>query len=226
MKGLAKHTDDLFVTLSGLKCISDYMLIGGSALSLQINKRKSEDLDFCIWTKNIKKDKPEVDWPSIEKELGVVGKITSRNILGFDQVNFIISKVRITFMTKQNNLSPVKSPVKIINNVKAADIPAIGAMKIELILRRNEFRDYYDIYCILREGVSLRELVNKASGYSNRLLKIRDALSFLSDGSNYRKDRSFHLLEPFYDIDNRGIEEFIRSTIKKEYGSHTGKLVI
>lgn len=223
MKGLTKETNDLFVNLSGLKCISDYTLIGGSALSLQINKRKSEDLDFCLWTKNLRKDKPEVDWPSIEKELGTVGKITSRNILGFDQVNFIINKVRVTFMTKQNNLSPVKNHVKIINNVKAADIPSIGAMKIELILRRSEFRDYYDIYCILREGVSLRELVNKASEYSNRLLKVRDSLSFLSDGSNYRKDKSFNLLEPFYDIENRGIEEFIRSTIKKEYGSHTVK---
>ena len=223
MKGLAKYTNDLFVPLSGLKCISDYILIGGSALSLQINKRKSEDLDFCRWTKDMKKDKPEVDWPSIERELTTIGKVTSRNILGFDQVNFVINKVRVTFMTKQKNLSPVKNPVKILNNVRAADITAIGAMKIELILRRSEFRDYYDIYCILRERVSLRDLVNKASVYSNRLLKVRDALSFLSDGSNYRKDKSFNLLEPFYEIDNRGIEEFIRSSIKLEYSSHTVK---
>jgi len=218
MNGLAKNTDDLFGPLSGLMSVSKYTLIGGSALSLQINKRKSEDLDFCIWTKNRKKEKPEVDWPSIERELIKIGKVTSRNILGFDQVNFVINKVRITFMTKQNNLSPVKNPVKILNNITAADISAIGAMKIELILRRSEFRDYYDIYCILKEGVSLREIVDKASEYSNRLLKVRDALSFLSDGKNYRKDKSFNLLEPFYDIDNRGIEEFMRSVIKKEYG--------
>jgi len=90
-------------------------------------------------------------------------------------------------------------------------------MKIELILCRSEFRDYYDIYSILREGGSLRELVNRASEYSNRLLKVRDALSFLSDGINYRKDKSFNLLAPFYDLDNKGIEEFMRATIKKEY---------
>lgn len=220
MNGLAKNTDLLFTPLSALTSVSEYTLIGGSALSIQINKRKSEDLDFCIWTKNRKKDKPEVNWPSIERELSSIGKVTSRDILGFDQVNFVINKVRITFMAKQNNLSPVKNTVKILNNVKAADIPAIGAMKIELILRRREFRDYYDIYCILKEGVSLREIVDKASEYSNRLLKVRDALSFLSDGKNYRKDKSFNLLEPFYDIDNRGIEEFMRSVIKKEFSCH------
>jgi predicted nucleotidyltransferase component of viral defense system len=218
MNGLTKNTDDLFEPLSGLKCVNEYTLIGGSALSIQINKRKSEDLDFCMWTKDAKKDKPEVNWPLIEKELGTIGKITSRNILGFEQVNFIVSKVRVTFMTKQKNLNPVKNPVIVLNNVKAADIIAIGVMKIELILRRSEFRDYYDIYSILREGVTLRALINEASEYSNRLLKVRDALSFLADGSNYRKDKSFNLLEPFYDIDNRGIEEYIRDIIKKEFG--------
>jgi len=220
MNGLATNTDLLFAPLSALTTVSEYTLIGGSALSVQINKRKSEDLDFCIWTKNRKKDKPEVDWPSIERELSTIGKVTSRNILGFDHVNFVINKVRVTFMTKQNNLSPVKNPVKILNNIRAADISAIGAMKIEMILRRSEFRDYYDIYCILREGISLKEIVNMASEYSNRLLKVRDALSFLSEGKNYRKDKSFNLLEPFYDIDNNGIEEYMRSVIKKEFSFH------
>jgi len=45
----------------------------------------------------------------------------------------------------------------------------------------------------------------------------RPVAIILADGSNYRKDKSFNLLEPFYDIDNRGIEEFIRTLIKKEF---------
>jgi len=43
MNGLAKNTDDLFGPLSGLMSVSEYTLIGGSALSIQINKRKSEE---------------------------------------------------------------------------------------------------------------------------------------------------------------------------------------
>ncbi|MBN1107686.1 MAG: nucleotidyl transferase AbiEii/AbiGii toxin family protein [Bacteroidales bacterium] len=218
MTGLAKKTAEIIEPLSRLYCLAGYTLTGGTALSLQINKRKSEDLDFCIWTTNLKKEKPEVAWPLIEKELSTIGKVTTRDILGFDQVNFIVNGVKLTFMTKQNNLSPVKTPVKIVNNIKAADIQAIGAMKIELILRRSEFRDYYDIYSILMEGLSLKDLVERASVYSNRLLKVRNALSFLADGSNYRKDKSFNLLEPYYDIDNKGIEEYMRAVIKKEFG--------
>ena len=90
-------------------------------------------------------------------------------------------------------------------------------MKIELILRRSEFKDYYDIYSILQEGISLKELVLAASKYSNHLLKTRDALSFLSNGINFRIDKSFTLLDPFYDIDHKGIEEYIKSAIRKEF---------
>ena len=90
-------------------------------------------------------------------------------------------------------------------------------MKIELVLRRSEFKDYYDLYCILREGRSLKELIAAASRYSNHRLKTRDAISFLFNGDNYRKGRDFQLLEHVYDIDHMGIEEYIRSVIKSEF---------
>lgn len=217
MQGLTKDTAKIFRAISLLSCLKGYILIGGSALSLQINKRKSEDLDFCVWTKKLKKEKPAVDWPAIENELETAGRIESRDILGFDQVNFIVGGVRITFVAKLENLSPVNKPVSILNNIYAADIRAIGAMKIELILRRSEFRDYYDIYSILKEGVALKDIVSGAVKYSNHRLKTRDALAFMSNGSNFRPDKGFTLLEPVYDIDHKGIEEYIKSLIRKEY---------
>jgi hypothetical protein len=217
MQGLAEKTEKLFEGISKLSSLKGYTLIGGTALSLQINKRLSEDLDFCKWSVNLKKDKPTVDWPKIEKELATVGTIDSRDVLGFDQVNFVVSGVKVSFITKQDNLSPVKHPVKILQNIIAADIDALGAMKVEVILRRSEFRDYYDIYSILKEGRLLKELVTGASKYSNHLLKSRDALIFLSDGRKFRMNSTFHLLKPFYKIDNLGIEDYIKDAIKKEY---------
>lgn len=218
MKGLTKHTAGIFSPISSLPCIKGYLLVGGTALSLQINNRNSEDLDFCKWSTNIQRDKPRVDWPAIEKELERIGVISSRNVLGFDQVNFVVDGVRLSFLTRQTNLSPVSAPVVILNNISAADLKAIAAMKIELMLRRSEFRDYYDIYSLLMEGESLKDMVEAASAYSNYRLKTRDALNFLSNGNNYKKDKSFDLLEPFYDIDHKGIEEYIRSVVLEEYG--------
>ncbi len=217
MKGLTKSTEKIFEAVSLLNCIIDYTLIGGSAISVQIGKRLSEDLDFCKWSTNIRKDKPTVDWPQIKKELETIGKIEKLDILGFDQVNFVVKGVKISFLTKQENLSPVNTLVPILNNIKAADPDSLGSMKVELILRRSNFRDYYDIFSLLKEGYSLKSMIEGAVKYSNHTLKTRDALSFLANGSNYKKGKDFDLLNPVYEITNKAIEGLIRSIIKKEY---------
>jgi predicted nucleotidyltransferase component of viral defense system len=217
MQGLTENANKIFEAISKLNCIKGYTLIGGTALSMQINKRLSEDLDFCKWATNLKTDKPIVDWPTVESELKTVGNIDSRDILGFDQVNFIINGVKISFLAKQENLSPVKNMFPILNNIKAADLDSLGVMKVEVMLRRSEWRDYYDIYSLLKEGISLKAMISGATIYSNHRLKSRDALNFLSNSNNYRKGKDFHLLKPTYNIDSKAIEEFIKSIIKKEY---------
>ena len=217
MQGLAIKTNKIFEALSKLSCIKDYTLIGGTAISLQIGKRLSEDLDFCKWSNNLKTDKPTVDWPVIEKELQTIGNIDSRDILGFDQINFIVSGVKISFLTKQENLSPVNNKVSILNNIKAADLDSLGVMKVEVMLRRSVWRDYYDIFSLLMEGKSLKSMVDGARIYSNRRLKTRDVLNFLSNGNNYKKEKDFDLLNPGYDIDNNAIENLIKATILKEF---------
>ena len=217
MQGLTDNTNKIVESVSGLNCIKGYTLIGGTALSMQIGKRLSEDLDFCKWSTNLKNDKPTVDWPQIEKELKSIGEVTSRDVLGFDQVNFIFSGVKLSFLTKMENLSPVKNVVPILNNIKAADLDSLGVMKVEVMLRRSEWRDYYDIYSLLKEGKSLKAMIDGAGKYSNHNLKTRDALNFLSNGNNYKKEDFFNLLKPVYDIDSKGIEDLIKSVIKKEY---------
>ena len=217
MQGIAVNTNKIFEAISKLDCIKDYFLIGGTALSLQIAKRLSEDLDFCKWSTNLKRDKPTVDWPAIEQELKTVGIIESKDILGFDQVNFIVSGVKISFFTKQDNLSPVRNIVPILNNIKAADLGSLAVMKVEVMLRRSEWRDYYDIYSLLKEGISIKAMVSGAGSYSNHRLKTRDMLNFLSNGNNYKKDKDFNLLEPVYDVDSKAIEELVKTEIMKEY---------
>jgi predicted nucleotidyltransferase component of viral defense system len=217
MQGLTEKTSRIFEAISKLESIKEYILIGGTALSLQIAKRLSEDLDFCRWSVNLKSDKPTVDWTTIERELITVGNIDSKDILGFDQINFIVNGVKISFLTKQKNLSPVKNIVPILNNIKAADLDSLAVMKVELMLRRSEWRDYYDIYSLLKEGLSLKTMVSEAGNYSNHTLKTRDMLNFLSNGNNYKKDRDFHLLKPVYDVDSKTIEELVKTEIKKEY---------
>lgn len=68
MKGLAPHTQQIFEAVSELDSIKSYLLVGGTALTLQINTRQSEDLDFMRW-RTSKTEKMEVAWFQIEMHI-------------------------------------------------------------------------------------------------------------------------------------------------------------
>lgn len=79
MKGLAPHTLQVFEAVSKLDCIKSYLLVGGTALSLQMGTRQSEDLDFMKW-RTSKTEKMEVAWYQIVKQqLYIRSKSTKSN---------------------------------------------------------------------------------------------------------------------------------------------------
>lgn len=49
MTGLAPHTGLIFDAVTKMDSIKNYVLVGGTALSMQIDNRQSEDLDFMCW---------------------------------------------------------------------------------------------------------------------------------------------------------------------------------
>ncbi|MFO7658583.1 MAG: nucleotidyl transferase AbiEii/AbiGii toxin family protein [Bacteroidales bacterium] len=216
MKGLSDKVAAIIDHVSKLECIKEYVLIGGTAISLQLATRISEDLDFCKWSKN-KNDKPKVNWPAIEKELSAIGIIQKIDVLDFNQVNFLFNDVKISFYANQIYQTPVNNLVQVLNNLYVADIESLGAMKIELMLRRSNFRDYYDIYSILKEGILLKEMINNARKYSNYRLSEKNILQFISNGNNYIRDKNFIHLNPKYSINEKEIEEYIKAVIISEY---------
>lgn len=211
MKGLAPHTQQVFEAVSRLDCIRPYLLVGGTALSLQLETRQSEDLDFMKW-RTSKAEKMEVAWFQIEKELATIGEIQHRDILDIDHVEFLISGVKFSFYANPK-YSPVECPVHYLNHLQLADVKAIGAMKLEVLLRRSNFRDYYDIYSILKSGVSIGELVPLALSYSGHRLKTKNLFAMLTNGSRFTRDAHFEQLSPIYPVTVQEIEDYIKSAI-------------
>lgn len=217
MKGLAAHTEKIFENISKLDCIKDYTLIGGTALALQSDMRLSEDLDFCKWTTSPGKDKPTVDWTTIEKELNKkIGKVTKTDVLGFDQVNFIVEGVKLSFYANQKHKTPIIKTFKILNNIIVPDLETIGAMKLEVMQRRSKFRDYYDIHTILEEGISLSKIIDRAVEYSGNSIKSKNICSFISNGDNFKNDPEFKLLEPKKDITSDDIASEVVEKLQQE----------
>lgn len=212
MKGLAPHTSQIFEAVTSLECIKPYLLVGGTALSLQIGTRQSEDLDFMKW-RTTKNEKPEVDWYGIEKELATIGEVQSRNLLDIDHVEFVVEGVKFSFYSSPK-FTPVSTPVHWMNNLNLADIRSIGAMKMEVMMRRSNFRDYYDIYSILQAGIPIQEIVTLALTYSGHRLKTKNLLAMLTNGTRFMRDAHFDQLMPMYQLTAVEIEDYIREKLK------------
>jgi len=212
-QGLTTNIEAIIEQVAQLECIKPYILCGGTALAIQIGHRKSEDLDFMMWRIS-KTEKPEVNWNAIERELKEkIGEIENFNMLGFDQVEFVVRGVKFSFFVS-DNLSPVTAPTEYLGNIRLADIESIMAMKMEVMLRRMKFRDYYDIYCMLQEGYSIHNGIEKALNLSRHRLSSKNIIAMLL-GGQFVPDNNFATLEPKYDVTKEQIREYIMQKLKE-----------
>ena len=212
-QGLITNIEAIIEQVAQLECIKPYILCGGTALAIQIGHRKSEDLDFMMWRIS-KTEKPEVNWNAIERELKEkIGEIENFNMLGFDQVEFVVRGVKFSFFVS-DNLSPVTAPTEYLGNIRLADIESIMAMKMEVMLRRMKFRDYYDIYCMLQEGYSIHNGIEKALNLSRHRLSSKNIIAMLL-GGRFIPDNNFATLEPKYDVTKEQIREYIMQKLKE-----------
>lgn len=212
MNGLTPQTSAIFESVSKLECIKPYLLVGGTALSLQINARLSEDLDFMSW-RTTKNEKREVDWPRISKELATIGIVEHFDILDIDHVEYVVNGVKISFYANPHK-SPVVKEIPYLNNIRLADPISIGAMKMEFLLRRSKFRDYYDLYALIDAGYDLQEMIDLALRYSEHRLKSKNLLAIISRSERFVPDLEFAVLKPKYDVTPLDIENKIISTLR------------
>lgn len=211
-QGLTVKVEAIIDKVAELECIKPYLLCGGTALAMQIGHRMSEDLDFMMWRIS-KTEKPEVNWNAIERELvAKVGDIESFNMLGFDQVEFVVKGVKLSFFVS-DNLSPVTEPIEYMGNIRLADIESIMVMKLEVMLRRMKFRDYYDIFCILREGHSIHRGIERSLKYSRHRLSTKNIIAMLL-GGQFIADDNFATLRPKYSVTKEEIREYILRKLK------------
>ena len=216
MKGLSKQTAPVFDFIKDLNILENYLLIGGTALSIQINHRLSEDLDFCKWQDNQSISSKEVNWPGIESALKDLGEVKT-DILDLYHADFLVNGVKISFYSNgMANSREISSNLK-FDKVRPADLLSLGVMKLEVMSRRNIFRDYYDVYAILREGIALKKIVELCGRYSKHRMRTRMILAILADSSRFKYERAFKLLEPRYSVNSKDIGEFMQERIRDEF---------
>ena len=134
------------------------------------------------------------------------------DILDHNHVEFIVAGVKFSFYARESK-SPVNHTVPFLNHIVLADMEAIAAMKMEVMLRRSKFRDYYDLYCIFQQQPDVMKFVRAAGEYSNHTLKSKNILAMLTDHRRFGEDQNFAQLEPLYSISAQEIETYIKNLL-------------
>lgn len=161
----------------------EYYLAGGTAIALTIGHRRSIDYDLFTHG-DVKRNSIKY---IIEKNNYVADEIIYEDI---DQIHLLINSVKITFFNFPHNLSNFTDFNGIIKIPQLIDL---SAMKAYAIGGRANWKDYVDLYFLMKEYFSVKEIAKRAKelfgGFFNEKL-FREQLCYFQD-MNYSEPIEF-----------------------------------
>lgn len=107
-----------------------------------------------------------------------------------DQVHFIVNEVKLTFF---HFPYPIPHNIRLENIISLPNLKTLAAMKAFALDRRAKWKDYVDLYFILKSHFSISEISKEATSYFGGLFSeklFRQQLAFHSD-INYSESVEF-----------------------------------
>jgi hypothetical protein len=150
-----------------------FYLVGGTAIALYFGHRYS--IDFEMFTP-AKLNKGRIKQNIL--------KIPYRQQLIFedvDQLHLHVNEVKLTFF---NYPYPVAHPVRYDNVFSMPSLISLAAMKAFALGRRAKWKDYVDIYFLLRDSLSIKDIAAEAETIFGLLFSeklFREQLTFHAD---------------------------------------------
>jgi len=212
--GLKAETIPVFETVSKMDMVKGLYLCGGTAQSLQMMHRKSEDLDFELL--GTRKERPLLDFSAISNAITDVYPDCRKEFLGRNQLQiFVNGNVKLSFFRPENAV-PELGKGFVYNNIVTPSLQELLGMKLFTIAVRSAFRDYYDIYALLKAGYDLEEGVAYAGKFSRHNIHSKTIYGILLNDNYFRKPTDFSLLEPKYDVSTVDIADYIKQFISEK----------
>lgn len=130
----------------------EFYLAGGTAIALYIGHRRSIDFDL------FKSNKLHTSKIITKIKSHNIQFIITRNVS--EQLNMIISDVKFTFFEYPH---PIDSKIKFENYIKLPTLLDLAAMKAFALGRRSKWKDYVDLYFIIKNYYSIKEISERAT---------------------------------------------------------------
>jgi len=169
---LTKEQKDL---LPLIKLFSkDYYLVGGTAIALIIGHRRSIDFDLFTYNKVKRKSIKYI----LEKNNFIPDKIIWED---FEQFHLKVNSVKMTFFRFPHKLNNF---INFEDIIKIPDLLNLAAMKAYALGGRAKWKDYVDLYFLMKGHFNAVEISKKANelfkGFFNEKL-FREQLSYFDD---------------------------------------------
>ena len=128
-----------------------YFLVGGTAIAFHIGHRTSIDFDLFTFEK--------INSTSIKKQVSEAGFKSTVIISLPDQIHFIINEVKITFFEFPFEIT---SDNQYKDYFIMPDLLTLAAMKAFALGGSGKWKDYVDLYFILKNNYSVKDISSKA----------------------------------------------------------------
>ena len=151
----------------------EYYLVGGTAIALYLGHRRSIDFDlFKFASLNRKKNLEKV-------QLSGFPSLVTWNVT--DQMNLVVNEVKVTFFQYPFQ---IKADNVFDNIIRLPELLDLAAMKAYALGRRSKWKDYVDLYFLLKEKFSFEEISQRAIAIYGELFSdklFRSQLSYFED---------------------------------------------
>ena len=182
--------------------LKHYTFVGGSALALYLCHRKSEDLDFFTYKEGFF-DRAQIrNYIARFEQKAIVNESD-------EQIDLLIDGVKVTFFNaKWSFLQPMG-----VESFNLASLEAIAAMKANVLFLRAKYRDYYDLYFLVKK-MGIRTVFEAAKqsvpGLTYKLFCI--SLNYIDDIA----DDSIDHLQPAEKVTKKEIRDFFQKRMKQD----------
>ena len=133
------------------KYAKNYYLVGGTAIALHIGHRSS--IDFDLFTD------ANVNALSIKKQVLQSGFTSNIIVQKHDQIHFTINTVKLTFFQFPFLIEATTYHEKYF---RMPDLLTLAAMKAFALGGRGKWKDYVDLYFMLKNHFTISEICDKA----------------------------------------------------------------
>ena len=168
------NTLDLLKRLMKEPFLTEFNLVGGTALSLQIGHRRSIDLDM------FSHEVFETD--DLLAQLLEAGYTPQ---VRFSKQNTLITEIEGVKVDFIRFRYPFSQAIQHLEGIRLASIQDIACMKVDAIAGRGKRKDFFDLYCLLQDYSLTQIMAWYAEMYKHStLFHIYKSLVWFEDADN------------------------------------------